>query len=174
MVYQYEATNLWTHTHTHTHSIHIYVCVCEGCKVRRLTELLSWNVTKWGLFCNIVSLADQTLPSSMLPCLELINDIYNMLWTFHPILIYQSLQAKYNRSICCIWSTKLNRQITFCFLFFLLLGWNLTFFQFLLSEIIISFNLYTALLFSSWALRINKTFFYMIVYHFIYLTRIIQ
>ena len=38
-------------------------------KVHRLTKIVSWKVTKWGLFFNIVHLAVHTLPS-VLQCLD--------------------------------------------------------------------------------------------------------
>ena len=39
-------------------------------KVLRLTKIFSWNVTKWGLFFNIVPLVVHTLLSSVLQCLD--------------------------------------------------------------------------------------------------------
>ena len=36
--------------------IYICVCVCVCRKVQRLTKIVSWNVTKWCLFFNIVPL----------------------------------------------------------------------------------------------------------------------
>ena len=41
-----------------------------GWKVHRLTKILSWDMTKWGLFLNIVPQAVCTLLSSVLQCLD--------------------------------------------------------------------------------------------------------
>ena len=63
-------------------------------KAHRLTKIASWNVTRWGLFFNIVSLMVHTLFTSVLPCLVPIGkksraDMtssyeFFSLWTFPP------------------------------------------------------------------------------------------
>ena len=52
--------------------IYIYVCVCVrvGRRVHSLTKILSWNVTKEGLFFNIIPLVVHTLFPTMLQCLD--------------------------------------------------------------------------------------------------------
>ena len=65
-----------------------------GLKVHRLTKMIPWNGTKWGVFFNIVPLATRTLLSSMLHCFDpisqkVINSRYDVItWTFQPTLIY--------------------------------------------------------------------------------------
>ena len=54
-VYIYIYIYIYIHTHTHTQPTRV------GWKVYRLTKILSWNVTKWGLFFNIVSFVVHTL-----------------------------------------------------------------------------------------------------------------
>ena len=53
--------------------IYIYIYIRVGWKVHWLTKILSWNVTKWGLFFNIVFLVFHTLFTSVLQCLDPIS-----------------------------------------------------------------------------------------------------
>ena len=75
-------------------SLSIYIYTRVNWKANRLTKILIWNVTKGGLFFNVVSLAVHTLLPSMLLCLDptgqkVINCRYiTSLWIFHPTLIY--------------------------------------------------------------------------------------
>ena len=48
-------------------------CMSVGWKVHRLTKILLWNVSKWGLFSNIVSLTVHSLLLSVLLYLDSIS-----------------------------------------------------------------------------------------------------
>ena len=62
-----------------------------GWKVHRLTKVIAWNVTRWGLFFKLVSLSVDTLLPSVLLCLDLFDKknhqqkIDVMLLTFSPM-----------------------------------------------------------------------------------------
>ena len=67
-------------SHTHTHTIHTYihtyiyiVYMRVSGKVHRLTKIISWKVTKWGLFLDIFLIAFYTLLPLVLQCLNLID-----------------------------------------------------------------------------------------------------
>ena len=77
-------------------SFYSYLRYCSSTrvnwKVHKLTKILSWNMTKWGLFFNIVPLAVHTLFSLVLLwshwSKNVINNKYDiLLWTFQPTLI---------------------------------------------------------------------------------------
>ena len=55
--YTHSHTNTHTHAHTHIY-IYIYIYTRVDWIVCRLPKILSWNVTKWGLFINIVPPCD--------------------------------------------------------------------------------------------------------------------
>ena len=79
------------HTHTYTHSLNIYIYIYDvGWKVHRLTKILSWNVTSWGLFFNVIPLAIYIRLPSVLQCLDPIgwksHQQKNIIWTFQPII----------------------------------------------------------------------------------------
>ena len=61
--------NIYTHTYIHMCGLKVYSLRCTKVdwKVHRL---LSLNVTKWGLFFNIIHLAVHTLLPSVLQCLH--------------------------------------------------------------------------------------------------------
>ena len=67
--------------------IYIYICVCVcvrrvGWKIYQLIKRLCWNVTKWALFFNIVSIAVNTLSVWMTSSYKLFS-----LWTFQLTLV---------------------------------------------------------------------------------------
>ena len=74
-------------------------------KVDRLTKIFSWNVTKWCLFFNIVSLAVHTLLSSVLQCLDLekqvISSRYVVTWTFQSTVIFILKKKRKFETVFC-------------------------------------------------------------------------
>ena len=52
----------------------LFVCMRVSWKVHRLTKIPSWNVTKWGLFFNIVTFTVHSLLQLVLQCLDPIGN----------------------------------------------------------------------------------------------------
>ena len=65
------------------------------CKVHWLTKMLSWNVTKWGLFFNFVSLMVHTLLPLVLQCCDHIGQESHQPQIWHHPMNFSAHSCKY-------------------------------------------------------------------------------
>ena len=82
-----------------------------GWKVNRLTYILPWNETKWGLLFNIASLVIHTFLLSILKCLDLIGQksLWQRIW--HPHMNFSVHELFSTSSYIIYWWAKIPFQI---------------------------------------------------------------